>query len=86
MTLIEARDNDGLVGRCDERCYNASDPGCSCICQGANHGVGFHKALANTKAGVEQWRAAEIKRRGTRDLRFLSVPLNQFDLFPSSDV
>lgn len=55
MTLMEVRDNDGLVGRCDARCYLAEHPKCHCICGGANHGVGSRQALANTKANCRRW-------------------------------
>ncbi len=34
--------------RCDERCYNAKEEKCDCICRGMNHGKGLNKAMANT--------------------------------------
>jgi hypothetical protein len=47
-TLIIARKADGrLTGRCDARCYNAKHPRCTCICGGANHGVGRKQATEN---------------------------------------
>lgn len=49
-TLIAIYNNDGLVGRCDSRCYNARGPRCTCICGGVNHGVGLNRAVENTQA------------------------------------
>jgi len=47
--LIEVRKGDGtLVGRCDAKCYMAEHPKCTCVCGGANHGVGRKKAEENT--------------------------------------
>jgi hypothetical protein len=50
MTLIAVYNNDGCVGRCDERCYGATHPDCDCVCGGKNHGVGLSKATDNTQA------------------------------------
>jgi hypothetical protein len=50
MTLIEIRRADGtLVGRCDARCYNATNPECECCCGGKNHGRGVERAVAQTR-------------------------------------
>ena len=50
-TLMIVVDGSGkVVGRCDERCYNALHSRCKCICAGANHGKGLKKAIANTRA------------------------------------
>ena len=48
-TLIAVYNSEGLVGRCDARCYEAKDPDCTCICGGANHGAGFDQAIDNTR-------------------------------------
>ena len=49
MTLLEQKSGDGeVLGRCDARCYNATEPECVCICRGKNHGIGISKALVNT--------------------------------------
>jgi len=47
-TLIETRNSNGLVGRCDAKCYDAKHPDCDCVCRGHNHGVGLSKAQQNT--------------------------------------
>ena len=48
MTLLEEKDASGnVIGRCDARCYRATEPECVCICRGKNHGVGISKALVN---------------------------------------
>lgn len=47
-TLIIAKKEDGtIIGRCDDKCYNAQHPKCRCVCGGTNHGVGFHQAVRN---------------------------------------
>ena len=48
-TLIAVYNSEGCVGRCDGRCYDATEPECDCICGGRNHGVGLGQALANTE-------------------------------------
>ncbi len=77
MTLIEAQKNGTVIGRCDERCYDARDPHCHCICQGVNHGAGLEQALANTRARAEEWKATERKRRGRKHIRFVAPPVDQ---------
>jgi hypothetical protein len=54
-TLIAVSTSDGLVGRCDARCYLAMHPDCDCICGGRNHGAGVQKALDNTRAMARHW-------------------------------
>ena len=54
-TLIAVYDNNGCVGRCDARCYNAHDPHCDCICGGKNHQAGLQKAVENTEKMAEDW-------------------------------
>lgn len=48
--MIEVYNDLGeCIGRCDSKCYNARDRGCSCICGGINHGAGLEKAIENTR-------------------------------------
>lgn len=54
-TLISVYNSDGLVGQCDAKCYNAKEPGCQCVCGGANHGAGQQKAIENTERMSETW-------------------------------
>ena len=49
MVIIEVRTSGGVVGRCDEKCYNAKGTECHCICGGANHGVGVKVALEDRR-------------------------------------
>jgi hypothetical protein len=37
---------------CCALCYNATSPRCTCICGGANHGIGRLGAIARTTAGA----------------------------------
>ena len=54
-TLISVHNSSGLVGRCDAKCYDAIDQQCTCICGGANHGVGQQKAIGNTSQMAKTW-------------------------------
>ncbi len=46
-TLIAVYNSEGLVGRCDAKCYLAHDEICTCICGGMNHGAGKVQAQNN---------------------------------------
>jgi hypothetical protein len=46
MTVYAA--NGDCVGRCDERCYEARELVCQCVCNGRNHGVGLQQAVKTT--------------------------------------
>ena len=48
-TLIVVSNGEGIVGRCDEKCYGATQPTCACICGGRNHGRGEKNAIENTR-------------------------------------
>jgi len=65
-TLIEVRNNSGLVGRCDAKCYEATEPECTCICKGHNHRAGFKQAQDNTM----QMSKALIKKYGKGNIIF----------------
>lgn len=62
-TLIAAYRGREIVGRCDARCYEARTPGCHCICYGANHGMGYHQALQQTRRHGERWLARYLEER-----------------------
>jgi hypothetical protein len=55
VTLIAVYNSEGLVGRCDARCYAASDERCRCICQGKNHRKGLQVAIDNTRDMCDRW-------------------------------
>ena len=59
-TLIAVYNSEGCVGRCDAKCYKATEPQCVCICGGMNHGVGYNKAVENTS----EWVAEEAEAAG----------------------
>ena len=84
-TLIAVYNSEGLVGRCDARCYEAKEPDCSCICGGANHGAGFDQAIDNTRELAESWVERYTQAKGleswladvpAREPTQLSLPLN----------
>ncbi len=54
-TLIAVYNSEGCVGRCDARCYEASEPECNCVCGGRNHGAGLEQAVDNTRELAQQW-------------------------------
>lgn len=65
-TLITVGNSDGIVGRCDAKCYNAKHPGCDCICGGKNHGAGFQQAMENTREMVDGWIEEYTERKGLK--------------------
>ena len=49
-TAIAVYNSEGVVGRCDARCHDATSSTCRCICGGRLHGVGGEYAIAlNTR-------------------------------------
>ncbi len=78
-TLIAAYNSEGCVGRCDAKCYEASDPVCDCICGGMNHGAGHKQASANTQALAESWMEEYGKQH--RDVTHYDIPAAQLALF-----
>jgi len=79
-TLIAAYKSDGrCIGRCDANCYNAHDTRCTCICGGANHGIGFHNALQNTRDRAQTHSQALLPQKPF-SLRYTLNP--QLDLWP----
>jgi hypothetical protein len=58
--LISAYTIEGKrIGACDANCYGAKVirmDACTCVCGGANHGVGLHKAFENTQALNGLWK------------------------------
>lgn len=55
VVLIAVYTSEGLVGRCDARCYTGSDERCECVCGGSNHGAGLSAAVDNTREQAEAW-------------------------------
>jgi hypothetical protein len=53
-------------GVCDSRCYDAEHERCTCICRGANHGIG--RELAQHKTIVRVLDAAGEEPSGQRVL------------------
>jgi hypothetical protein len=54
-TLIAVFTSDGLVGRCDAKCCEATKPACECIRGGRNHGAGIQTAIDHTRHMAQQW-------------------------------
>jgi hypothetical protein len=55
VTLISYSNSSGEQGRCDAKCYDATQPECDCICGGANHGAGLQQAIASTRELAQSW-------------------------------
>jgi hypothetical protein len=52
--VLTVYDGEGrVVGRCDANCHDATEPQCTCICGGANHGRGQARAIEHTREHVE---------------------------------
>jgi hypothetical protein len=79
-TLIAVYNSEGCIGRCDAKCYAASDPDCDCICGGMNHGKGKQRALDKTRELAESWIERYKSKHPGLDLHF-EVPTQQSELF-----
>lgn len=69
-TLIAVYNSDGCVGRCDAKCYNATDAKCDCICGGRNHGAGKQQAMDNTRQMAESMIAEWNQAHPGEELRY----------------
>jgi len=63
-TMISVHNSDGLVGRCDARCHDATSEVCDCVCGGRNHGVGESQAIENTREMAETMLEEYTERLG----------------------
>ena len=80
-TLISVHNSNGCLGRCDAKCYNATQPECTCICNGANHGAGLSQATVNTREIIkERVNLARLLPILSKSLTFKSH-VNQLELF-----
>jgi len=70
-TLIEVRNSEGVVGRCDAKCYEAQEPKCECVCGGMNHGAGYQRALENTREMATEWIREYASEKGLREFEAL---------------
>jgi hypothetical protein len=81
-TLIYVGDNNGCIGRCDAKCYEAKEDKCDCVCSGRNHGKGLKKALDNTKEYSGEMIEEYVKSRRLKDYKSLvSTEVFQKKLF-----
>lgn len=69
-TLISVYNSDGLVGRCDAKCHDATQPNCDCVCGGMNHGAGRKKAMENTRQHAESMIKEYAERLGLEEGKF----------------
>ena len=63
-TLIAVYTSDGLAGRCDAKCYEATCPVCDCVCGGRNHGAGRERAIDNTRTLATHWITTYTHEKG----------------------
>ena len=81
-TLISVYNSDGCVGRCDAKCYNATEPHCDCICGGKNHGAGYKQAVDNTRELADQWLERYKDEKGLTNCKCkISPKIKQLPLF-----
>jgi hypothetical protein len=87
MTLIVAANSDGVYGRCDAKCHNATGPRCDCICRGAFHGLGAGSPElleAVQKCGekmLEELAGQGHKVEGLREVLARGFPARQMAMF-----
>ena len=82
MTLIAVYTSEGCIGRCDAKCYTATEPACDCICRGANHGAGLAQAIDNTRRYAETMIEKYAGAKGLEAFRAeLGEAVQQLDLF-----
>jgi hypothetical protein len=62
MVLIEIKNGNKVMGRCDARCYNAKHANCNCICKGKNHGKGYEQGVENTKQILKEFAGEEATK------------------------
>jgi hypothetical protein len=79
-TLIAVYNSEGCVGRCDAKCYDATEPECDCICGGKNHGAGKQRATDNTRELAEQWIETYSKNHNLPGDAVWSIPAAQLSL------
>jgi hypothetical protein len=93
-TLIAIYYEKQLLGRCDERCYDATSADCHCVCNGKNHGIGLQQAAKNTMQDAAAWLEAqeakdvthrELYAKLARDLR-KTAEQTLLPFTPSSDL
>lgn len=78
MTLISTHNSDGCTGRCDAKCYNATEEACDCCCGGMNHGKGLQTAMELTsqyaEKVIENWEAEHPEEK-------IEIEPQQLELF-----
>ena len=72
-TVISVYNSEGCVGRCDARCHDAKHADCTCICGGANHGVGGYQAQVNAWEHATEWIENYVETNGP-DTWYAKVP------------
>jgi hypothetical protein len=82
MTLIAVYTSEGCIGRCDAKCYAATEPHCECICGGMNHGGGLALAIENTRQYAETMIEKFAGAKGLQAFRAeLGQEVEQLELF-----
>lgn len=85
--LLTYVDDLDLARHCDAHCYNATSKRCKCICSGLNHGVGYQKAVANTRDLPDDWTPAFPEANSPNSFhvnlaKLLPEPALQLDFWP----
>ena len=80
-TLIYASNSDGCIGKCDAKCYDAKEPHCDCICGGRNHGVGYNKAVDNTREYADEMMKQYEKDHPGAECQLNHMEVSQLKLF-----
>lgn len=70
-TLIQVGNSQGIVGRCDAKCYDATHDKCDCVCGGKNHGAGKKQAVHNTREYAKEMIKKYSDEKGLKDFEAL---------------
>jgi hypothetical protein len=82
MTLIAVYTSEGCIGRCDAKCYTATEPACDCVCRGAKHGRGIAQAIDHTRQMAEAWVEKYAGEHGLHEYRSeIGQAVTQLGLF-----
>ncbi len=84
-TLMSWGNSDGIKGRCDDKCHNATGLDCDCMCGGRFHGRArdgsLDKAVRQHWSEIEKKARARAEREGY-DITFTNgLPLEKMPLF-----
>lgn len=82
VAVLTVRLGGSVVDQCNATCYEARGDVCKCVCAGENHGAGYERAAANTRAMAADWVRRARANGQPIDSFELGDHANQLPLFP----